>query len=584
MRITTTALFLVLLFCLQQPASAESRVALVVGNGSYERVPELPNPPHDAADIGHALERLGFKVTQIKNANAQDMRKAVIDFGRVAEGADMAVVFYAGHGMEVGGENWLIPVDAELRSDADIESEAVSLRSISAQASKAKQLGLIILDACRNNPFAAKMKRSIGTRALARGLAPTEPSDNVLIAYAARDGTTASDGDGRNSPFTGALLRHVETPGLEISFLFRRVRDDVMMATKREQQPFVYGSLSKEEIYLKAPAVNAAITAKPVPTPPSDEEKLWEETQASTERGRYQDFLSKYPSSKHAAQARSRINDLVVKEVATPPATTIPSENQSSATKPLDRNVFTAEDSKKIATTMAAQDLKIPDYSFQSTSDSPLTANSKFVGVWSNKRGWGDDGTGRYGMLIVTEVSATGLARGYYLWGPPGKRSWTKDGAGYKSFSDYIVNDKLSIGGTEVSAKYDHTNVLKLSSFRKDKPSETSSIVLRPIWQLVRVRFDTEPNAKREQAVRDSSPNKGESAKRYPEVGALGSPEPPTEGGSCSRMKDVMGCNCALKTGGYIYPNPRSNNHTGYSFRWTNSSAYSTCLHAAGRR
>ncbi|TYL92732.1 caspase family protein [Bradyrhizobium rifense] len=250
MRITTTALFLVLLFCLQQPASAESRVALVVGNGSYEKVPELPNPPRDATDIGRALERLNFKVSLIKNATAQEMRKAVIEFGRAAEGADMAVVFYAGHGMEVGGENWLIPIGAELRSDADIESEAISLRSVSAQVSKARQLGLIILDACRNNPFAAKMKRSLSTRGVSRGLAPSEPSDNVLVAYAARDGTTASDGDGRNSPFTTALLRHLETPGLEISFLFRRVRDDVMMATKREQQPFVYGSLSKEEIYL----------------------------------------------------------------------------------------------------------------------------------------------------------------------------------------------------------------------------------------------------------------------------------------------------------------------------------------------
>jgi hypothetical protein len=155
-----------------------------------------------------------------------------------------------GHGMEVGGENWLIPTDAELRSDADVESEAVSLRSVNLQVAKARQLGLVILDACRNNPFASKMKRSLGTRAVERGLARTEPTDNVLVAYSARDGTTASDGTGRNSPFTTALLRNIETPGLEISFLFRRVRGDVMSATKREQQPFVYGSLSKEEIYL----------------------------------------------------------------------------------------------------------------------------------------------------------------------------------------------------------------------------------------------------------------------------------------------------------------------------------------------
>lgn len=171
------------------PALAADRVALVIGNGAYQRVPALPNPPRDAADIARALERLDFNVTRLDNATAIDMRKALVAFGRAAEGAGMAIVFYAGHGMEAGGENWLIPTDAELRSDTDVESEAVSLRSVNLQVSKARQLGLIILDACRNNPFAAKMKRSLATRAVARGLAPTEPTDNVLIAYAARDST-----------------------------------------------------------------------------------------------------------------------------------------------------------------------------------------------------------------------------------------------------------------------------------------------------------------------------------------------------------------------------------------------------------
>ncbi|MGY4448884.1 putative caspase-like protein [Bradyrhizobium sp. i1.3.1] len=278
MRFFGAAVFLVMSLLSAQPALAQARVALVIGNGAYEKVPELPNPTRDAADIGRALERLDFKVTQVKNATAQEMRKAVVEFGRSAEMSDIAVVFYAGHGMEVGGENWLIPISAELRSDTDAESEAISLRSVSLQVSKARKLGLVILDACRNNPFAAKMKRSLSTRAVARGLAPTEPSDNVLIAYAARDGTTASDGEGRNSPFTTSLLRHIETPGLEISFLFRRVRDDVMAATRREQQPFVYGSLSKEEIYLKAPAVAAQAPAASTPAPaaPAEDEKFWQ--------------------------------------------------------------------------------------------------------------------------------------------------------------------------------------------------------------------------------------------------------------------------------------------------------------------
>ncbi len=516
--VATAGVFIASLLLLTQPASAQNRVALVIGNGAYEKVPELPNPPRDAADVGRALERLNFKVTQIKNATAQDMRKAVVDFGRAADGSEMAVIFYAGHGMEVGGENWLIPISAELRSDADIESEAVSLRAVSLQVSKARQLGLVILDACRNNPFAAKMKRSLATRAVPRGLAPTEPSDNVLIAYAARDGTTASDGDGRNSPFTTALLKHIETPGLEISFLFRRVRDDVMAATKREQQPFVYGSLSKEEIYLVAPVASAP--AKPaadaVKVGPAEDEKFWQAIQTSNVTGLFEDFLSRYPKSSHAAEARQRIKDLRSKEVAAAPPPTMslrPDDNASAAkasetsnTKPADRNLFTAEDGKKVAAVGTAQRLNMPAFAVAPVSDGPLNANSKLVGVWSSKRGW--NGKGRYAMVIITEVTDTGLARGYYVWGPPVKESWTRDASGYKWFAEYVVNDKFTIKtAPEIAAKLDK-NVLALATSRLGKPSEKSSIELRPIWQLAKVSQDVEPSTKREQALRRNAPKK----------------------------------------------------------------------------
>jgi hypothetical protein len=533
-----TAVFITSIWLLTQPASAENRVALVIGNGSYEKVPELPNPPRDAADIGRALERLNFKVTQIKNATAHEMRKAVVDFGRAAEGAEMAVVFYAGHGMEVGGENWLIPTSAELRSDADIESEAVSLRSISLQVSKARRLGLIILDACRNNPFAAKMKRSLGTRAVARGLAPTEPSDNVLIAYAARDGTTASDGDGRNSPFTTALLRHIDTPGLEISFLFRRVRDDVMTATKREQQPFVYGSLSREEIYLRAPAVTAAvrIAAEPVVVAPTADEKFWRAIETSAVAGPYEDFLSRYPGSSHVVEARRRIKDLRSKEVAAVSPATIASRlednlkttkgSEDSGKRPSDRNLFTAEDSQKVAAIGAAQQLDMPKFTISPAQDDPLDVSSRFVGVWTSKLGWGN-GKGRHSMLIITEVSATGLARGYYVWGPPTKQSWVKDVAGYKPFAEHVANGRFSIKVTpEINVNLDD-NVLKLRVAKSDKPADKSNIELRPIWQLLRVREDAGPSTKREppsrhRASRHEAPKKEATAASDPPRNVIG--------------------------------------------------------------
>ena len=234
------------------PAPADGkRVALVIGNSAYRNVPALPNPPNDAGDLAAALNRLGFAVTLITNASFDEMRRSLIALGRDAAGADMAAVYFAGHGMEISGENWLIPVDAELKKDTDALNEAISLRSVMLQVSNTTSLGLIILDACRNNPFAAKMQRSLALRAaVSGGLGRIEPVGNVLVAYAARDGTTALDGDGRNSPFTAALLHNIETPGVEVTFMFRNVRDDVMEVTRNEQQPFVYGSLSRKAIYL----------------------------------------------------------------------------------------------------------------------------------------------------------------------------------------------------------------------------------------------------------------------------------------------------------------------------------------------
>jgi hypothetical protein len=272
-----------LLIGLASSAQADGkRVALIIGNGAYRNVPALPNPANDAAAVAAAFRRLGFAVTLVSNGTFDDMRRGLLAFGQAAAGADMAAVYFAGHGMEVGGENWLVPVDATLKRETDAETEAISLRSVMLQVSTTTSLGLVILDACRNNPFVARMQRTLASRALSGGLGRIEPVGNVLVAYAARDGTTALDGDSGNSPFTTALLHNIETPGVEVTFMFRNVRDDVMEATKNEQQPFVYGSLSRKAIYLagqppakdQQPAQQANLApATPVtpgaPAPPS---------------------------------------------------------------------------------------------------------------------------------------------------------------------------------------------------------------------------------------------------------------------------------------------------------------------------
>lgn len=293
-------------------AHTSEKIALVIGNSAYRNVPYLLNPGNDAREVGHALTRLGFSVTRLNDATYDQMRRALLEFGRQARNTEIAVVFFAGHGIEVGGENWLIPIDAELKSDTDVEHEALGLKGVMLTVEGTSKLGLVILDACRNNPFAAKMQQLVRSRSVSRGLTQVEPNANVLVAYASRDGTLASDGEGRHSPFTSALLQHLETPGLEINFLFRNVRDDVIKATNRAQQPYVYGSLSREAIYLRTGPVTG------VGTQPADlaahsttvEVAYWNSIKDGTSISEFESYLRTYPNGVFAALAKLRLADL----------------------------------------------------------------------------------------------------------------------------------------------------------------------------------------------------------------------------------------------------------------------------------
>src|SRR3981081_2106996 len=197
-----------------QPALAEKRVALVLGNATYQNVAPLPNPVNDGAVIAATLKDAGVEVVYSRHdLPAIETRRALRDFADLARDADIAVVYYAGHGMEVDGTNYLIPVDAKLERDTDVYDEAFSLDRILLAVEPAKQLRLVILDACRDNPFAKTMKKTVASRSIGRGLAKVEPtSPNTLIAYSAKAGSTALDGDAKNSPFTTPLAKHLTTP------------------------------------------------------------------------------------------------------------------------------------------------------------------------------------------------------------------------------------------------------------------------------------------------------------------------------------------------------------------------------------
>jgi hypothetical protein len=248
---------------------AEKRVALVIGNSTYERVGHLPNPSNDAADIAAALRRIGFKVRKEIDLDSAGLRRALRDFGDEASGADMAAIFFAGHGIEIDKQNYLIPTDARLKTDKDLPLEAIPLDHFVSAVDGAKGLRLVLVDACRNNPFQASMKMTSAKRSIGRGLARVDPSGGVLVGFAAKEGTVADDGNGRNSPYTAALLANLEKPGLEIRFLFGRVHDSVMDATAQAQEPFMYGALGGDPIYLVPPSDTQSSL---IPPPPPEDE------------------------------------------------------------------------------------------------------------------------------------------------------------------------------------------------------------------------------------------------------------------------------------------------------------------------
>ena len=236
-----------------QPAGPR-KVALIVGNGAYKNVAPLDNPPRDAKLIASTFRELGFATVTLAPDLTRDKFFATLhEFGVEAEKADWAVVYYAGHGMEIGGVNYLIPVDARLKADSDAETQAVALEQVIAAVAGARKLRLVMLDACRDNPFEKTMQRTIALKLVSRGFSNIEPEAGFMVVYAAKHGETALDGDSVNSPFATVLARVIKEPKIEVRKLFDIVRDDVWKATNRTQQPFTYGSLpGREDFYFVA--------------------------------------------------------------------------------------------------------------------------------------------------------------------------------------------------------------------------------------------------------------------------------------------------------------------------------------------
>jgi uncharacterized caspase-like protein len=288
-----------------EPALADKRVALVIGMSRYQQVPRLANPARDAEAMTALFKKAGFDVVNNqRDLGISDLRRVIREFSEVSRDADISVVYFAGHGIEVDGTNYLVPADAKLLSDFDIEDETISLDRVLKALDPTKRLKLVILDACRDNPFAKTMKRSVASRSIGRGLAKIEPAmSDTLVAFAAKAGAVASDGDGENSPFAAALVKYIVEPGLDLRIAFGRVRDDVLKSTGNRQEPFVYGSLGGENMSLVPPV------AKPVD--PETEARVDYELAAQVgTREAWDSFLASHPKGLYANLARAQNSKL----------------------------------------------------------------------------------------------------------------------------------------------------------------------------------------------------------------------------------------------------------------------------------
>lgn len=311
------------LACTAAEAAPERRVALVIGNGAYQNVPALDNPLPDSRAIAAALKRIGFEVVEGYDLRLDAMRGLVGEYASKLDGAKVALVYYAGHGVSVAGENYLLPTDTVLRNESDLDFRTMNINLVMRQMQREDRVNVLILDACRDNPFAKELARSVRTRSAVVGTGLSEIATNAaagtMIAFATDPGRTALDGTGGgNSPFTAALLKHIETPGISISAVMDRVREDVWRATNEKQRPWVNTSIIGE-FYLKpaaapvqvasadAAAALPAATPAALQAPQMLEMKLWEAAERSGQPEDYRAYLEANPNGYFAQVARNRL-------------------------------------------------------------------------------------------------------------------------------------------------------------------------------------------------------------------------------------------------------------------------------------
>jgi uncharacterized caspase-like protein len=302
------AAVVLLLLLLPTAVQAQKRVALVVGNSSYQHAGELANPKNDAADMAASLRSVGFQVLEGYDLNKAALDRKIRDFATALRGAQAGLFFYAGHGLQVSGQNYIVPVDAELTTEAALDFEMVRLELVHRTMEREAPTNILFLDACRNNPLARNLARAMGTRSavIGRGLAAVESGAGTLISFSTQPGNVALDGAGRNSPFAGALVKHMSSSQDDLGSILIAVRNDVMQATQNKQVPWEHSAMTGR-FYFRTPATIQVI---PFPPPSQEAERAWELVKETRSAAVLEAFIARYKGTLYGALASERLEQL----------------------------------------------------------------------------------------------------------------------------------------------------------------------------------------------------------------------------------------------------------------------------------
>jgi uncharacterized caspase-like protein len=328
-----------------QPAHAQKRVALVIGNSAYQHTAKLTNPKNDATDTAAALKKHGFEVIEGFDLDKTAFDRKVREFAAALKGADAGVLFYAGHGLQVAGENYLVPIDAKAEDATALEFEMLRAAVIHRIMEQQTNTNILFLDACRDNPLARNLARSMGTRSseVGSGLARIESGVGTLISFSTQPGNVALDGTGRNSPFAGALVKQLDTSTDDLGAMLIAVRNEVMQTTQRKQVPWENSALTGR-FYFKTAAQTATLP-KAEPARLSEAAEAWDRVQDASSVAMLESYATRYKDTIYAEWARGRIEELKKQQVAVAKSEPEPKGNQS---KPVEQKTAMVETAKPL--------------------------------------------------------------------------------------------------------------------------------------------------------------------------------------------------------------------------------------------